>query len=74
MWMVLGPAAVFYLVKMVVGLLSALKARSVPAAEYYNTMLQWGIMIIIFIPICTGLVIFGWYAFKGEFSNDQGPD
>ena len=34
-----------------------------------NTSLQWGIILFIFIPICIGMVIFGWYAVKGE--NDH---
>ncbi|MNY83286.1 hypothetical protein D3C86_2259550 [compost metagenome] len=34
-----------------------------------NTALQWGIILFIFIPISAGLVIFGYYAWKGEYDN-----
>ncbi|WP_439554804.1 DUF6814 family protein [Dyadobacter sp.] len=34
-----------------------------------NTTLQWFIIILIFIPICAGLVIFGYYAWKGEYDH-----
>lgn len=34
-----------------------------------NTLLQWIIILIIFIPICGGLFIFGKYALKKEFDN-----
>ena len=36
-----------------------------------NNPLIWIIIISIFTPIAIGLVIFGWYAFKGEY--DQMP-
>ena len=36
-----------------------------------NTLLQWSIILIIFIPICIGLAIFGSYGVKGEY--DQLP-
>lgn len=36
-----------------------------------NTLLQWSIILIIFIPICVGLAIFGLYGVKGEY--DQLP-
>ncbi len=34
-----------------------------------NTLLQWTIILIIFTPICAGLTLFGWYAWKGEFKK-----
>ncbi len=36
-----------------------------------NNPIIWIIIITIFMPIAIGLVIFGWYAFKGEY--DQLP-
>ncbi len=65
-WMLLAPAAIFFLIKLVVDLL----AKQKPGPDYNNTLLQWGIMIIIFVPICIGLMIFGWYALKGEYKDD----
>ena len=37
-----------------------------------NITLQWAIILIIFIPCCVGLLIFGWYAVNGEY--DELPD
>jgi len=34
-----------------------------------NTILQWSIILIIFIPISIGLIIFGYYAAKGEYEH-----
>jgi len=36
-----------------------------------NNPVIWIIIIAIFTPIAIGLVIFGWYAFRGEY--DQLP-
>ena len=36
-----------------------------------NNPVIWIIIITIFTPIAIGLVIFGWYAFRGEY--DQLP-
>lgn len=37
-----------------------------------NSPVNWIAIIAIFIPIAAGLVIFGWYAFRGEY--DHLPD
>jgi ABC-type molybdate transport system permease subunit len=34
-----------------------------------NTTLQWAIILMIFIPVCAGLSMFGWYALKGEYDH-----
>ncbi len=34
-----------------------------------NNPVIWIIIITIFTPIAIGLVIFGWYAFKGEYDH-----
>lgn len=34
-----------------------------------NNPVIWIIIITIFTPVAIGLVIFGWYAFKGEFDH-----
>jgi hypothetical protein len=64
-WMVLGPAAIilmFFQAMDKVGLAPEGVAKT-------NTALQWGIILFIFIPISAGLVIFGYYAFKGEYDK-----
>ena len=34
-----------------------------------NNPVIWVIIIAIFTPIAVGLVIFGWYAFRGEYDH-----
>jgi fatty acid desaturase len=34
-----------------------------------NKPIPWVIIITIFIPVAIGLVIFGWYAWKGEYDR-----
>lgn len=64
-WMALGPVAIVFLASQAYE-----KTMLAPAgAERSNTALQWGIILFIFIPICAGLVIFGYYALKGEYDR-----
>lgn len=59
--MLAGPVAVFYLIK------TAL--QEINKNPVIDTKIQWGVFVFIFIPIAAGLVIFGWYAFKGEYDH-----
>jgi hypothetical protein len=34
-----------------------------------DTIIQWGIFVIIFLPIAIGLFLFGWLAFKGAYDH-----
>lgn len=34
-----------------------------------NSPVVWIIIIAVFTPIAIGLVIFGWYAFRGEYDH-----
>ena len=34
-----------------------------------NVTLQWSIILIIFIPICIGFLIFGYYAIQGAYDH-----
>lgn len=68
LWIILGPASIVFMFMQAfekVGLAEEGVHRT-------NTALQWGIILFIFIPISAGLVIFGWYALKGEY--DRLPD
>jgi len=64
-WMVLGPASIIFM------FIQALdKVGLAPeGVSKTNTALQWGIILFIFIPISAGLVIFGYYAYKGEYDK-----
>lgn len=60
-WLLLGPVAVYYLVKTA--------ASEIAKKPVMDTRIQWGVFVIIFIPIAIGMVIFGWYALKGEYDH-----
>ena len=64
-WMVLGPLAMGFL------LMQALDKVGLAHSdmERTNTILQWGIILFIFFPISIGLMIFGYYAWKGEYDQ-----
>lgn len=64
-WMVLGPVSILFLASQAVekvGLTYSGAART-------NTILQWGIILLVFIPIGAGLMIFGYYAIRGEYDR-----
>ena len=67
-WIILGPASIIFM------FMQALEKIGLAEEGVHktNTALQWGIILFIFIPISAGLVIFGYYALKGEY--DKLPD
>ena len=60
-WIILGPLILFYLVKTA--------AAEIAKKPVLDTRIQWGVFIVIFIPIAIGLVLFGYYALRGEYEN-----
>ena len=60
-WIILGPAAIFYLIKTA--------SEEITKKPVIDTKIQWLVFIIIFIPIAIGLMIFGMYALKGEYDR-----
>lgn len=60
-WMLLGPVAIYYLIKTA--------AAEISKNPVTNTIIQWAVFVIIFIPIAIGLIIFGYYALKGEYEH-----
>lgn len=65
LWMLLGPVIIVFLIAQASDKISAAEA----GIARMNTSLQWGIIILIFIPICAGLVIFGYYCWKDEYEH-----
>lgn len=65
LWMLLAPVIIYFLVS------SAIKNISLGGTKDINQPLPWIIIITIFTPIAIGLMIFGYYAIKGEY--DQLP-
>ena len=60
-WMLLGPVTIYFLISTAI---SEIKAKPV-----IDTQIQWGIFIFVFIPISLGLMIFGYFAWKGEYED-----
>ncbi len=62
--MILAPVAAWLLTS------EGIKKMAAAApADKTNTTTQWLILIIIFLPVMAGLLLFGWYAVKGEFED-----
>lgn len=61
-WIALGPLVLFYLIRT--------GAAEIAKKPDTNTKIQWGVFIGIFIPIAVGLVLFGYYAVKGEYGAE----
>lgn len=60
-WILLGPVAIIFLVRTA---LSEIAKKPV-----IDTKIQWGVFVVIFIPIAIGMMIFGYYAMKGEYDH-----
>jgi hypothetical protein len=64
-WMVLSIGLVIFMVYQ-----AYLKVEAAaPGVTKTNTLLQWIIILLVFIPICTGLFIFGRYAMNKEYEG-----
>lgn len=60
-WILLGPAAIIFLISTA---LSEIVKKPV-----IDTRIQWGVFVVVFIPIAIGMMIFGYYAIKGEYDH-----
>jgi ABC-type polysaccharide/polyol phosphate export permease len=63
LWMLLGPASFIMLV------ISAVSNINSSGKGDISNPIPWVIIIIIFAPIAVGLVVFGWYCWKGEYKE-----
>jgi hypothetical protein len=65
LWIIIGPAAMLFMAWQAWDKIALAK----PGIDQTNTALQWGIILLVFIPIAIGLVIFGKYALAGEYDK-----
>ena len=65
LWMILAPSIIIFLFWQAIDKIS--RATDLTRA---NITLQWSIILIIFLPICIGLAIFGSYSFKGYYNQE----
>lgn len=61
-WLILAPLIVF-------ALIDGANKNIGKGTKEINDPVVWIIIIAIFAPIAVGLMIFGWYAFKGEYDH-----
>lgn len=62
-WLFLAPIIIYSLVS------GAVVHIDPSGKKDINNPIIWVIIITIFTPIAIGLMIFGWYAFKGEYDH-----
>jgi hypothetical protein len=60
-WIILAPVVMFFLILTALG--------EIAKKPEIDTKIQWGVFIIVFIPIAIGMMIFGYYALKGEYDR-----
>jgi predicted Na+-dependent transporter len=60
-WILAAPFAIYYVVKTAM--------HEIEKKPVIDTKIQWMVFVIVFIPIAVGLVIFGYYALKGEYDR-----
>jgi hypothetical protein len=65
-WLLLAPLIIYALVD------GAITHIDVHGKKDINNPVIWVIIITIFTPIAIGLMIFGWYAFRGEYDRLPG--
>ncbi|OYU97338.1 MAG: hypothetical protein CFE21_03330 [Bacteroidetes bacterium B1(2017)] len=79
-WALLGPLAIYFMIQQALLKIVAANAKIAAAVDEaakasatavkLNIQMQWGIIILIFVPIAFGLVIFGLYSMRGEYDQD----
>ncbi len=74
--MLIAPVLIFMMFRQffaeIPALETAIAAGKKPASEMQSTYIFWIITITIFVPIASGLCLFGYYAFQNEYSNIEG--
>lgn len=61
LWMVVAVSTYSILLKTTI--------EQINAKPVADTIIQWSIFAIIFLPIAIGMVIFGWLAWKGAYEQ-----
>lgn len=62
-FLVIAPFVIYELISGAIANIDAAGKKDI------NNPVIWIIIIAIFTPIAIGLVIFGWYAFRGEYDH-----
>ena len=62
-WMIFAPVVIYFLVMGAVHNINSIGTKDI------NKPVPWVIIILIFTPIAIGLMIFGYYALRGEYDK-----
>ena len=62
-WLLLAPVVIYLLVR------GAITHIDTAGKKDINNPVIWIIIIAIFTPVAIGLMIFGWYAIRGEYDR-----
>lgn len=62
-WMLLGPLAVFFLIRTA--------SAEIAAKPSTDTWIQWSVFVLVFLPIAFGLSLFGYYSIRGEYDQED---
>ena len=63
LFLIIAPLVIIELVQ------GAIQHIDTTGKKDINNPIIWVIIIAIFTPIAIGLIIFGWYAFRGEYDR-----
>lgn len=63
LWIIIGIAAIVFLIYSAATNINSAKGD-------IGKPVPWIIIITVFAPIAIGLIIFGWYALKGEYDEE----
>lgn len=63
LWIIIAPAVIYFLI------MGAVQNVSSSGTKDINKPVPWIIIISIFTPIAVGLMVFGYYAFRGEYDK-----
>jgi hypothetical protein len=63
LFLIIAPFVIYELIS------GALANIDTAGKKDINNPVIWIIIIAIFTPIAIGLIIFGWYAFRGEYDH-----
>lgn len=64
LWMLMAPTIVLLLIYQ-----ANLKITAASEIQKSNVILQWLIILLVFVPIAVGFFIFGKYASKNEYDH-----
>ena len=64
LWMIIGVVSIIALIA------GAIQNIDINGTADINKPIPWVIIIAIYTPIAMGLVVFGWYALKGEYDGE----